>query len=108
MDASWSWSRSDGAGAAGRGDAIMTLNAKLLDDLKQKRETLLAGGGEEKNRARHDEGRMTARERLAALFQDGTFQEIGLFIRGLHQLGEVHSCWWRSPAWSPPASCRSA
>jgi acetyl-CoA carboxylase carboxyltransferase component len=89
MDASWNWSRCEDA-RGGKGDAVMTLNAKLLDDLKQKRATILAGGGEEKNRARHDEGRMTARERLAALFQEGTFQEIGLFIRGQHQLGEAH------------------
>lgn len=68
----------------------MTLNVKLLDDLRQKRATILAGGGEAKNRARHDEGRMTARERLAALFQEGTFQEIGLFIRALPEQGVAH------------------
>ena len=67
----------------------MTLNVKLLDELRQKRAVILAGSGA-KNRARHDEGRMTARERLAALFQEGTFQEIGLFVHALPEQGVAH------------------
>jgi acetyl-CoA carboxylase carboxyltransferase component len=33
---------------------------------------------------------MTARERLAALFQEGTFREIGMHIRSLRQVGVAH------------------
>jgi acetyl-CoA carboxylase carboxyltransferase component len=68
----------------------MTLNVKLLADLHEKRTAILAGGGADKIRVRHEEGRMTARERLSALFQEGTFQEHGLFIRAEHQMGAAH------------------
>jgi acetyl-CoA carboxylase carboxyltransferase component len=68
----------------------MTLSAKILDDLRDREARILAGGGEDKVRARHDQGRMTARERLAALFQEGTFQEIGMHIRSLRQAGVAH------------------
>jgi acetyl-CoA carboxylase carboxyltransferase component len=59
----------------------MTLSAKVLADLRDRRAKILAGGGEDKARARHEQGRMTARERLAALFQEGAFQEIGMHVR---------------------------
>jgi acetyl-CoA carboxylase carboxyltransferase component len=65
----------------------MTLNPKVLEDFRHRQAHILAGGGEDKARARHDQGRMTARERLAALFQEGTFQEIGMHIRSQHQAG---------------------
>ncbi len=59
----------------------MTLSAKLLEEMKDRRDKALAGGGEDKIKARHKKGLMTARERLAALFQEGTFQEAGLHAR---------------------------
>jgi len=59
----------------------MALSAKLIEDLRSRREKVFAGGGDEKIKARHDQGLMTARERLAALFQEDTFQEIGTFVR---------------------------
>jgi acetyl-CoA carboxylase carboxyltransferase component len=68
----------------------MTLSAKVLEDLRDREAKILVGGGEDKARARHEQGRMTARERLAALFQEGTFQEIGMHIRSMHQAGVAH------------------
>ena len=65
----------------------MTLNVAVLEDFKDRQIKLLEGGGEDKARARHDQGRMTARDRLAALFQEGTFQEIGMHIRSTRQAG---------------------
>jgi acetyl-CoA carboxylase carboxyltransferase component len=65
----------------------MTLDSKVLEDFRGRQVKVLAGGGEDKARARHDQGQMTARERLAALFQEGTFQEIGMHIRSTHQAG---------------------
>jgi acetyl-CoA carboxylase carboxyltransferase component len=67
----------------------MTMDAKVLELFKDKQALVLAGGGEDKARARHDQGQMTARERLAALFQEGTFQEIGMHIRSTHQAGQT-------------------
>ncbi len=50
----------------------------LLEDLEKRRATARAGGGQDKLDARRKKGVMTARDRLDALFQPGTFQEIGL------------------------------
>ncbi len=50
----------------------------MLDDLEQRRVAARAGGGVEKLEARRKKGQMTARDRLTALFQAGTFQEWGL------------------------------
>ena len=65
----------------------MPLHPKVLEDFWQRQAHIVAGGGAEKARARHEQGRMTARERLAALFQEGTFQEIGMHVRSQHQAG---------------------
>jgi acetyl-CoA carboxylase carboxyltransferase component len=68
----------------------MPLSAQILQDLRDREAKILAGGGPDKVRARHEQGRLTARERLAALFQEGTFQEIGRHIRSNRQAGETH------------------
>ncbi|MGD0430902.1 MAG: acyl-CoA carboxylase subunit beta [Acetobacteraceae bacterium] len=65
----------------------MTLDSKVLEDFRERQVKILAGGGEDKAISRHAQGQMTARERLAALFQEGTFQEIGMHIRSTHQAG---------------------
>jgi acetyl-CoA carboxylase carboxyltransferase component len=68
----------------------MPLSASILQDLRDREAKIIAAGGPDKVRARHDQGRLTARERLAALFQEGTFQEIGKFIRSTPQAGAKH------------------
>jgi acetyl-CoA carboxylase carboxyltransferase component len=52
-----------------------------VEDLRERRRAIIAGGGEDKVKARHEKGLMTARERLGALFQPDTFQEVGMHIR---------------------------
>ncbi|MBE1237551.1 acyl-CoA carboxylase subunit beta [Phaeovibrio sulfidiphilus] len=49
--------------------------------LEERREQLREGGGVDAIRKRHDRGQMTARERIDALFDSGTFQETGLHVR---------------------------
>ena len=56
----------------------MAINKALLDELEKKRAIARAGGGEDKLKARRDKGLMTARDRLDALYQTGTFQEWGM------------------------------
>jgi len=56
----------------------MSISKSLLSELDQKRRTAIAGGGEEKLAERRKKGLMTARDRLAALFQEGTFMEWGM------------------------------
>ncbi len=51
-----------------------------LNDLQQMRQTILQGGGEEKIKALHDGGKKTARERMAMLFDEGSFVEIDAFV----------------------------
>jgi acetyl-CoA carboxylase carboxyltransferase component len=62
----------------------MPLDAKLRDKLKERRSKILAAGGADKAKERHERGLMTARERLLTLYQPDTFQEYGAHIR--------HSC----------------
>jgi propionyl-CoA carboxylase beta chain len=56
----------------------MPIAQKFLDDLERRRAAARAGGGEDKLEARRKKGVMTARERLAELFEPGTFQESGM------------------------------
>jgi acetyl-CoA carboxylase carboxyltransferase component len=49
--------------------------------IKDRRSHLLQGGGAKEVDRQHQQGKLTARERLARLFDEGTFQEIDLWIR---------------------------
>ena len=59
----------------------MTLSVELLEDLSRRREEILAGGGADKLAQRRAKGLMTARDRLDALFEEATFQELGAHIQ---------------------------
>ena len=58
----------------------MTLASHLLHELRKRREAIAAGGGEEKLRARREKGLLSARDRLQALFETDTFQEMGAHV----------------------------
>ncbi|MBQ6066461.1 MAG: methylmalonyl-CoA carboxyltransferase [Clostridia bacterium] len=51
-----------------------------IDNLTQRREAAAAGGGAERVEKQHASGKLTARERMEALFDDGTFVEINDMI----------------------------
>ena len=53
--------------------------AEKIQALKDRREHLLLGGGADKLDKHRKSGKMTARERVAALVDPGSFQESGLF-----------------------------
>ena len=53
----------------------------LADDLRARRAQLMLGGGEAKVAAQHAAEKLTARERLALLIDDGTFVELGIHGR---------------------------
>ena len=59
----------------------MSLPDKLLEELRARRIDVYAGGGEEKLQKRHEKGLLGARERILALFEPDTFQEIGAHVR---------------------------
>lgn len=52
-------------------------NDKYITELQQNRERALNGGGAKMREQQHAKRKMTARERIDYLFDDGTFQEIG-------------------------------
>ncbi len=54
----------------------MDLNQELLE----KRELAKVGGGEARIERQHKGGKLTARERVELLIDEGTFQEMGMFI----------------------------
>jgi acetyl-CoA carboxylase carboxyltransferase component len=53
----------------------------LVEDLAARREEVRLGGGQEKIDAQHAAEKLTARERVALLIDDGTFVELGLHGR---------------------------
>lgn len=48
--------------------------------LQQKQDEALKGGGENRIAAQHKRGKLTARERLHFLLDDGSFEEIGMLV----------------------------
>ncbi|MDR0783763.1 MAG: acyl-CoA carboxylase subunit beta [Propionibacteriaceae bacterium] len=55
--------------------------SELLAQLNEQRTAKELGGGEARHEKQRAQGKKTARERLAELLDDGTFQEVGLFRR---------------------------
>lgn len=53
---------------------------KYLEDLENRRAKANVGGGQKRIDAQHKKGKLTARERLEYLFDEGSFQEVGAFI----------------------------
>src|SRR3954470_9123441 len=52
-----------------------------IEELKKRRALVMAGGGTERVRKHHTDGKMTARERIDRLVDNATFQEIGTFAQ---------------------------
>jgi acetyl-CoA carboxylase carboxyltransferase component len=59
-------------------------NAELAAQLLQKRAEQQQGGGPDRIQAQHAKGKQTARERIAALVDPGSFTEIDAFITHRH------------------------
>ncbi len=57
---------------------------QLIEELKEKRKEIRAGGGPKRIEAQHSKGKMTARERLNLLLDEGTFEEILPFMTHRH------------------------
>ena len=51
-----------------------------LDELRRRNARAEAGGGEERRARQHDEGKLSARERLELLFDEGSFEEIDKLV----------------------------
>ena len=55
----------------------------LAEDLAARREAAMLGGGQEKIDRQHEQDKLTARERIALLIDEGTFTELGVHA-GIH------------------------
>src|SRR6056297_120736 len=55
--------------------------SEKIEQLKKKREEALAMGGEARVEKQHQKGKLTARERLDLLFDNGTFREIDMLVK---------------------------
>ena len=51
-----------------------------IDLLRKKLEEGKLGGGEERNKTQHKKGKLTARERISLLMDEGSFEEIGALV----------------------------
>ncbi len=54
--------------------------ATTIDQLEQRRAEAKLGGGEKRIAAQHAKGRLTARERLTVLLDQGSFEEVDMFV----------------------------
>ena len=54
--------------------------AATLDELETRREQARMGGGQGRIDAQHKKGRLTARERVQVLLDEGSFEEYDMFV----------------------------
>lgn len=59
----------------------MSVNQQKIELLNRNMDKIRLGGGEKRIESQHSKGKMTARERLAKLFDEGSFVEIGAFVK---------------------------
>ena len=59
-------------------------HAGLLADLRARRQQIIQGGGPARLEAQHAKGKLTARERLRRLLDEGTFNEVDPYLTHRH------------------------
>ncbi|WP_293883764.1 acyl-CoA carboxylase subunit beta [Sphingomonas sp.] len=63
----------------------------IIQDLERRRATAHMGGGQKRIDAQHSKGRLTARERLGVLLDEGSFEELDMYVEhncvdfGMHE-----------------------
>ncbi len=67
----------------------MAIDPKLIEQLDERREKVLLGGGQDKIDKRHAKGLMTARDRMDYLYEEGSFMEFGMHVQhDCHNFGQ--------------------
>ena len=59
----------------------------ILEQLEAKRQQARMGGGQKRIDAQHGKGKLTARERIELLLDEGTFEEWDMFVE--HRCTEI-------------------
>ncbi|MEN1760910.1 acyl-CoA carboxylase subunit beta [Anoxynatronum sibiricum] len=57
------------------------MSVKKLEELRERKEKIQAGGGEKRIAGQHEKGKLTARERINLLFDEGSFVELDAFVK---------------------------
>ena len=52
----------------------------IIDELAERRDRAREGGGERRIQAQHAKGKLTARERIEVLLDEGSFEEFDMFV----------------------------
>ena len=58
----------------------MSIQSQKIQELVEKREKARLGGGEKAIQKQHEKGKYTARERIALLLDEGSFEEMDMFV----------------------------
>src|SRR5215471_381801 len=56
------------------------LMKQILEELEARRARARAGGGERRIESQHAKGKLTARERLDILLDEGSFEEVDMYV----------------------------
>ena len=59
----------------------MIMNPEKIKELVERRKAARMGGGQKRIEAQHDKGKLTARERLEILLDEGSFEEFDMFVQ---------------------------
>ena len=59
----------------------MSIQSKQIEELVERRASARLGGGQKRIDAQHAKGKLTARERLALLLDEGSFEEFDMFVQ---------------------------
>ncbi len=59
----------------------MSESMKKLNQLREAKDKILLGGGEKRIQKQHERGKLSARERIMLLFDEGTFVELDAFVK---------------------------
>ena len=85
----------------------------LVGDLEKRRDATLAMGGDERVDRQHAKGKLTVRERIGLLVDDGSFVEHGMLAnhmdpaaRGAFLAGRRRCHWYRSDRRALGSDCR--
>ncbi|OJV61614.1 MAG: methylmalonyl-CoA carboxyltransferase [Clostridiales bacterium 38-18] len=57
------------------------MSINKLEDLRKRRAEITLGGGEKRIQKQHESGKLTARERINILFDEGSFVELDAFVK---------------------------
>lgn len=68
-------------------DDTFTWMNELTAEMEERRKKIAAGGGPARQKKQRDAGKLTARERIDALLDEGSFVELGVFVE--HQGGDL-------------------